>query len=481
MRIKPIATGLIGLVIVVAGFLTIAIGAFASNVAAQDVRSYTRATVDEWMRKYAAAKPDFKPGDVLTVKDLERIRPFVPPGYFEQLNFPELKMRIVAARSHTPRKDFMACSEKYQSQVKLQADGALADYVCGQPFANAALDPQDPLAGLKAVWNFEYRWQNYGMMSLNFLGVWDRFGGEHTGKAPTMIEAPPPEWVAGMTYHSQLPTDASRYYGGGGTFGRVVGEFYQRVYFSHLAQLADQGGVLSIPGSKDFMWKDFTGFFSPYDVRGTVFIVYRYADPHRADDSWVYDPKLRRVRRISAEAKSDALIGSDTTIDDFFTFSGHVLQWKWRFLGWKDVLCVGDARDDYTHLYGPNGVLPDDNWSVRRFAVVERIPNEPRHPYSSVITLWDAENWHPWQAYVFNRDKKLWKNLTYVNRWTEDFKDWGELNHGAESLTMLAALITDLQNNRATLFTGYGDGLPDVVIQHATKLYDVNTLEEVHR
>ena len=60
-------------------------------------------------------------------------------GWFEQLNFPEFKMEIMAARSHTPRKDYQECTEKYQAQVKLNPDGSLANYICGQPFPNALL------------------------------------------------------------------------------------------------------------------------------------------------------------------------------------------------------------------------------------------------------------------------------------------------------------------------------------------------------
>ena len=44
---------------------------------AQDVKSYTRATFDQWLAKYKDAKPDFKVGDVLTAKDIERMRPFI--------------------------------------------------------------------------------------------------------------------------------------------------------------------------------------------------------------------------------------------------------------------------------------------------------------------------------------------------------------------------------------------------------------------
>ena len=154
----------------------------ASRAAAQNVKNYTRATLDQWQSKYADAKPDFKPGEVLGSKDLERIRPFIPPGWFEQLNFPEFKMEIMAARSHTPRKDYQECTEKYQAQVKLNPDGSLANYVCGQPFTDASLSTSDPLSGIKAAWNFDYRWQNYGEFSLNYLFIVARFGGNHDGQ-----------------------------------------------------------------------------------------------------------------------------------------------------------------------------------------------------------------------------------------------------------------------------------------------------------
>ena len=138
---------------------------------AQDVKNYTRATFDEWLSKNQNAKPDFKVGDVLTSKDIERIRPFLFPGYTEQLNFPEFKMTIAAPVDHTPRKDYMACTEKYQSQVKMQADHTMANYVCGQPFPNSAITTSDPEAGWKAAWNYEYRWQNFGEFGMLFNSI----------------------------------------------------------------------------------------------------------------------------------------------------------------------------------------------------------------------------------------------------------------------------------------------------------------------
>ena len=47
---------------------------FASLASAESDRSYK--AVREWLEKYREAKPDFKPGEHLTIKDIERIKPF---------------------------------------------------------------------------------------------------------------------------------------------------------------------------------------------------------------------------------------------------------------------------------------------------------------------------------------------------------------------------------------------------------------------
>src|SRR5260370_41675429 len=81
--------------------------ACATLALAQDSRNTTRADIDRWLAKYGDTKPDFKPGDVLTVKDFERIRPFMMPGYVEQFNFPQMRMELIATRNHTPHKEYM--------------------------------------------------------------------------------------------------------------------------------------------------------------------------------------------------------------------------------------------------------------------------------------------------------------------------------------------------------------------------------------
>ena len=125
------------------------VAACAATAAAQSAPA-TRQTVAQWLTQNANAKPDFKPGDVLTVKDFERIRPFMMPGYVEQYQISrDAHGDHRPTRNHTPRKDYMDCTEKYQAQVKINSDGSMDNYFCGQPFADASLSAADPLSGLQ--------------------------------------------------------------------------------------------------------------------------------------------------------------------------------------------------------------------------------------------------------------------------------------------------------------------------------------------
>jgi hypothetical protein len=461
--------------------LLVFLGLFASAASAQDVKTYTRQTFDQWLEKNVNAKPDFKPGDVLTNKDIERMRPFIPPGYLEQLDFPDFKATVIAPVDHTPRKDYQDCSAKHQNQTQLKSDGSMQNYVCGQPFLNSQITAGDPQAGMKAAWNFDHRWQNFGFLMSGGYATWDRFdGGTHT---PVEYQQPPQEWTQAANLSASIgPTDTREIYGGGGTFQRSLGSFYSRVYYTDLAQMQDQGGTLPVSDAKDFFWKEFTGFFSPFDIRGTVFIVYRYADPTRADDAWAYIPNLRRVRRISAEVKSDSLLGTDHTIEDFYSFSGRPLEWNWKFLGWKDVLGVVDSKYDYSHLYGPKGIIPNDVWSLRRYAVIERTPKDPRHPYSSVVMFWDAQNWDAWLSFAWDKKGKLWKAWEFQKKWSETFEApaLAAINKGTNNTNFQSIQVLDLQNDRGTIWICPG-GYPTVDPKKVAALYDINKLEEIHR
>lgn len=416
-----------------------------------------RDTVLKWVEQYRDTKPDFKPGDILTRADLEKLRPFILPGHFAEFHFPEVRFTIIAPRDNSPHPAYREATEKFAGQVRLAEDGALIDYVAGQPFPNERLDPQDPFSGLKAAWNFNFRWQNYGQKVV-FTNILVRGGGTH-------------EDPKGLEGHLK----------GGGTIERVVKNVFQRVYFTHLAWLPEHDYTLPLPQARQFEYKDYIEFSDPYDMRGARLLVHRYADPHRADDSWEYVPNLRKVRRISAEVKEDPFVGGETTLEDFYGFSGRLPEHTWTFHGWKEVLGVMNSGHKVAHFYGPNGWLPEDQWEVRRCAVVEQIPKNPRHPYSSKLLFWDAQTYQTVMAVAFDREGRLWKVLQPVLAWSEGVNDMPEVNRG-KFLSLYHAVVTiDFQNHRATVAITRQDSYPDVEPEYVQELYDVSKLAEGRR
>ena len=114
---------------------------------------------------------------------------------------------------------------------------------------------------------------------------------------------------------------------------------------------------------------------SPFDLRGTMFLLYRYRDG-KEDDTWAYIPALRRVRRIAATQKSDSLLGTEFTLEDFYMFSGYVWDHAWEYKGESTLLAVSDSsRKCFPRVSGK--ISPTGMVRAARRRGVARLPLRP--------------------------------------------------------------------------------------------------------
>ena len=70
--------------------------------------------------------------------------------------------------------------------------------------------------------------------------------------------------------------------------------------------------------SDGIAYKDLVIFTSP-QVRGLGTLTWTYMNPKRQQDSWLWVPSLRRIRKISAANSADSFLGSDFTNEDILT------------------------------------------------------------------------------------------------------------------------------------------------------------------
>jgi Protein of unknown function (DUF1329) len=345
----------------------------------------------------ATGAPSFKEGDVVGYDGVDKLRPFLPKEVWanrEFLFYDGMALEIGPFQRDYPlSKVYRDATEKFRGQARIGPDGSLENYTAGQPFPMDAIDCKgDPQAGAKIIWDFSYRWGGGDGVSHFYYSYWDR--GE------------------------ELPL----YYEGTGG----------GVQLAHRPEpsLLEQDGDL-FRGEKR---RSASGaeVEAPFDARGIKLMTYRYKDSDkpvaqsRNDDTWVYVPTLRRVRRISTAQRTDAISGTDFTLDDLFSFNGIVPQYEWSCIGETRVLAPMNTKvKGYPYVkgqnFGPYGLsFADDRWDLRDAIIVRMTPRNTDHPYSHKDIYLDKQTLQPLYSFAYDQKGELWKIIYHNHRWSED-------------------------------------------------------------
>jgi len=345
-----------------------------------------------------AAAPKFKEGDVITMEKIESIKPFLPPEFWNNRDFffyDGMKMEIGPFyRDYSPAKEYVEATQKFKGKSKIGPDESLEGYTAGQPFPIEEINCKgDPQAGTKIMWDFDHQWEGDGTRTRYFYSYWDR--GE------------------------QLPL----YYEG--TSKTIA--LSNRVEKDLLD--TQEGDLFRGEKRKSAFGVEVT---APFDARGIALITYRYKssegarDQAKNDDTWVYVPTLRRVRRISTAQRTDAVSGTDFTFDDLRSFAGIVPQYTWECLGEMDILAPVNSKVKaypYTkdHNFGPYGLsYADDRWELRKAIKVRMKPKNPDHPYHHKDIYIDKQTMSALYSFAYDQKEELWKIIWHNKRWSDD-------------------------------------------------------------
>jgi len=341
--------------------------------------------------------PSFKEGDVIGYEQIDRLQKYLPKEFWDNRDFffyEGMQLRIGPAHAdYAPAEAYQAATRANAGKAKLGADGSLSGYVSGQPFPMDQIDCKgDPDAAVKMAWNFDRRWDGEGGAAKFIYSYWDR--GE---RLPLYYEGKSRRvWLSGRIEPEYQATNGDVF----------RGEQRKRVFGIEVE--------------------------APFDSRGLTLLTYRYkgsekplAQSHN-DDTWVYSPSLRRVRRISSAQRSDAVAGTDFTFDDLFSFDGIVPQYTWKCNGNQDVLAPMNSQVkgyplNEEHNFGPFGLsFADDVWDLRKSVVIELQPRAADHPYSKKVIYIDEQSMEPLYSFAYDRKGELWKLIWHNHRWSDD-------------------------------------------------------------
>jgi len=201
----------------------------------------------------------------------------------------------------------------------------------------------------------------------------------------------------------------------------------------------------------------------PFDLKGVGLTYNRYLDPSRQDDSWLYFPLLRRVRRLSSAQRSDALFGQDTDIDSYGGYAGNIAWMTWKLLGIKTILGAMHTRNFPGRWSAPpSDFLFDDTWEPREVYVIEGRSKLPGYAYSKRVIYLDRQSLVIPYTELYDQKGELWK--AWVNQWkigTKPFPGAKRAVYGYEQQFLPALTMYDMQLEHATRCTLPSREFPD--------------------
>jgi len=321
----------------------------------------------------AAATGTPRPGTVIHAGNVEQYRGYLGPS-MRWILARGYEMRVAAPRSIEHPPPFREATRRYAAGVRLAPERThVTNHVAGLPFP--VIDVNDPDVAAKLMFNFNSAIGHDDSDIRNFDCDTGTIG---SGGRPVSVEK------------------------------RFLIDHIRRLYFVERTEVEP---IPEMPNRDRVRFKEaMYPLVEPFDLKGVGFTMNRYLDHTRQDDTWLYVPQLRRVRRLSSAQRSDALFGQDTDQDSYEGYQGNIAWMDWSFLGETTILATMHAEHLPVRWQAASAdFMHDDVWEPREVWVVAGRPKLPQYAYSRRVIYLDKEIYRIPYTELYDRAGELWK------------------------------------------------------------------------
>jgi Protein of unknown function (DUF1329) len=392
----------------------------------------------------AVASPDIAPGTMIDQTNCQAIKDLVPEPVLHWIEKGDLQL-VLGKLDYEVRwaPAFLQASQANRERYDVDEEGGLVErgghtrppHTYGFPFPD--IDPADPKAGIKIMWNASAATYKFGGLRTPFALNW---------------------------------------------IGRLG---FEREVKGHALGLAFDFRATPLPNPDHTETRDLFEALSPASAEGIATLTWRYLD-NRPDSVWGYAPAIRRVRQLTAANRSDPAYGSDLVQDDGLLWLGKNQSFTWKLVGSQDVL-VSTAAASLVPLVpgrrwaggqewlspttfpgarfgwetpGWKGApwLPTNMvWVKRPVWVVEGYPKDPYYSYGRQTFYLDRSTFKIYYKVIYTPAGEYWKTI---------FNDLGLATtpDGQQRQVIVAAAVAvDDRADHATYTRG---SAPDFIVQY---------------
>jgi hypothetical protein len=376
------------------------------------------------------------PGGVLDASTAASVAALLPPEVLGRYQAGEYRNTVAAWSSQPPfAPDFVEATKRNQAKLAVSERGTILDGPGGKPATGLyglpfAIDPNDPQAGVKAIWNAYY-------------SLW---------RIASTEDVLALDWVGRSGLERQAVIQARTLY-----------------YEGVPSALAPKENPLDLAAQQHAV------VTSPADLNGTASLVWRFRNPDKEDESWTFVPALRRVRKVSPTNRSDGFLGSDLSQDDGAFFDGKPESFTWKLVGAREDYVLADPaslagtvvrtaqpKGGYAEEWAPGQKVvgyQDKSWTGvawapiapvlvrRKLWVVEARPRDPYYLFHRIEIALDQETFQGAWSRKFDAQGGLLRSLQFL-LYAPQPTPTGELMP-ASSMGYIAAV--NVKSNRATI------------------------------
>jgi len=156
---------------------------------------------------------------------------------------------------------------------------------------------------------------------------------------------------------------------------------------------------------------------SPSSRAGEMYLVHGYLD--KPQDSWIYFPGQRRVRRAPSFAYDNPIAGSDSLffVDQLNMFTGALDRYDFKLIGKREMVVpynsykLVDKSNKYADLVGPDYLNRDvQRYEKHRVWVVEgTVKADKRHSFAKRVFFIDEDSWALLHVDMYDAKGNLWR------------------------------------------------------------------------
>lgn len=302
--------------------------------------------------------------------NVDKYRDRLAPGQYQRVKQnKKFFMNIYPTRrNHIYPEVFYKKTEQNLKTCRVDKDGNLVGFNGGVPFPN-------PKSGVEAIWNVKKNWM----------------GDSTIGKDITLRYVSPSGKVTKMVNTTKVLTyDKTRLTG-------------------------------PIPNPEGIRQKMYVEYSYPADSAGFKILIIQYLDDRRNDDTWLYFPALRRVRRAASSDKGGGRGGESTLDEQGNGFRGVIGDWNWKLIGKKEIYVpmncyemfrIGAEDEDecWARDINPTRI----RYELRRMWVIEGTLKEGReHDYSKRVEYCDEDSWYFVRGDRYDMRGNLWRTIEF--------------------------------------------------------------------